>query len=171
MPLLRHDIRQQLYPSGRRLKQTLAYQLTWNGLPQLLRHGDRNAMAHSIESRVPFLTKEMADFCMSLPEEYLVDMHGCSKSVFRKAMRGLVPDAVLDRKDKVGFATPERQWIHVLSDWVEATLADAASAPFLRMDAARNEWRSIREGRSPFDWRVWRWLCYVRWTQLMNIER
>ena len=169
--LLRQDIRQQLYPSSRRLKQTLAYQLTWNGLPQLLRHGDRNAMAHSIESRVPFLTKEMAEFCMSLPEEYLVDMQGCSKSIFRKAMRGLVPDAVLDRKDKVGFATPERQWIHVLSDWVEATLADAASAPFLRMDAARKEWRSIRDGHSPFDWRVWRWLCYVRWAQLMKIER
>lgn len=169
VPLLRQNTRRQLYPTPHCLKQTLAYQLTWNGLPQLLRHGDRNAMAHSIESRVPFLTKEMAEFCMSLPEEYLVDMQGCSKSVFRKAMRGLVPDAVLDRKDKVGFATPERQWINALSDWVEATLADADSVPFLRMGAARQEWRAIRDGQKPFDWRVWRWLCYVRWIQLLDI--
>ena len=171
VPLLRQNTRRQLYPTGNCLKQTLAYQLTWNGLPQLLRHGDRNAMAHSIESRVPFLTKEIAEFCMSLPEAYLVDMQGCSKSIFRKAMRGLVPDAVLDRKDKVGFATPERQWINALSDWVEATLADANSAPFLRMGAARSEWRAICNGHKPFDWRVWRWLCYARWTQLMDLRQ
>lgn len=168
--LLRQNTRRQLYPTPHCLKQTLAYQLTWNGLPQLLRHGDRNAMTHSIESRVPFLTREMAEFCMSQPEEYLVDMQGCSKSIFRRAMRGLVPDAVLDRKDKVGFATPEWQWINALSDWVEATLAEASSVPFLRMDAARQEWRAIRDGRKPFDWRVWRWLCYVRWIQLLDIR-
>lgn len=166
-----HDIRKQLYPTREKLKQTLAYHLTWFGLPHLLRHGDRNAMAHSIESRVPFLTKEMADFCMSLPEHYLVDMQGCSKSVFRQAMRGIVPDTVLDRRDKIGFATPEQDWLKMLSTWVDSTLAEAQNIPFMHVDIARKEWQAIHAGKAPFDWRVWRWLCYTRWVQLFDIRQ
>lgn len=169
VPLVPNDTRTSRFPSPHRVKQTLAYQLTWSGLPQLLRHGDRNAMAHSIESRVPFLTREIAEFCLSLPEEYLVDMNGCSKSVFRAAMRGIVPDAILDRRDKIGFATPEKQWLEVLSGWVETTLSGSDTVPFLRMEEARKEWLAIRRGSRAFDWRVWRWISYVRWVQLFQI--
>lgn len=167
--LLREDRRRDIYPDGSLLKRTLATQLIWNGLPQLLRHGDRNAMAHSIESRVPFLTRELAEFCLSLPEHYLVDDTGCSKSIFRRAMRGIMPDEILDRRDKIGFATPERQWLESLGDWVDATLKQAEAVPYLRMDTARREWQEIRDGRSAFNWRVWRWLCYTRWVQLFDI--
>lgn len=166
---LPEDKRQELFPSPHKVKQKLATQLIWNGLPQLLRHGDRNAMAHSIESRVPFLTREMAEFCLSLPEHYLVDDTGCSKSVFRRAMRGIVPDAILDRRDKIGFATPERHWLESLGDWVDATLSQAESVPYLRMNVARREWQDIRTGKRAFNWRVWRWLCYARWMQIFDV--
>lgn len=169
VPLLREDSRATRFPSPDKVRQTLAYQLTWNGLPQLLRHGDRNAMAHSIESRVPFLTREMAEFCLRLPEEYLIDMQGCSKSVFRAAMRGIVPDSILDRRDKIGFATPERAWLESLAGWVNATMQDAHDIPYMRMDNARKEWQNILAGKQPFDARVWRWLCYTRWVQLFTI--
>ena len=168
--LLPRNLRQKLFSSPNKVKQKLATQLVWNGLPQLLRHGDRNSMAHSIESRVPFLTREMAEFCLSLPEHYLVDETGRSKSVFRRAMRGLVPDAVLDRRDKIGFATPERQWLTTLAPWVDATLSGGASVPYMRLDAARRQWRAIQDGRAPFSWSVWRWLNYTRWVQLLDIS-
>lgn len=166
---LPEDKRRELFPSPHKVKQKLAAQLVWNGLPQLLRHGDRNAMAHSIESRVPFLTRELAEFCLSLPERYLIDDTGCSKSVFRRAMRGIVPDAILDRRDKIGFATPERHWLESLGGWVDATLSQAENVPYLRMDVARREWQDIRNGKSAFNWRVWRWLCYARWVQVFGI--
>lgn len=47
---------------GRRVIAELANALNKKGLPHLLRHGDRNSMALSIESRVPFLTIDYADF-------------------------------------------------------------------------------------------------------------
>jgi asparagine synthase (glutamine-hydrolysing) len=145
----------------------LAYLLTWEGLQQLLLHGDRNAMAFSIESRVPFLTREMAEFCLSLPEEYLMDQHARTKSVFREAMRGIVPDAVLDRRDKIGFETPEKDWLYALADWVEEFLG-VADIPYLDMRAIRLEWRAIRAGQGVFDQKVWRWLNYIRWVQLFR---
>jgi len=163
------DERSALYPSRDRVRQTLAYQLTWNGLPQLLRHGDRNSMAFSIESRVPFLTKDMAELALSLPEEFLVDMGGRTKAVFREAMRGIVPDEILDRRDKIGFATPERQWMESLGSWIDETLAQAKDIPFVKLPEARREWTAIREGKASFDWRVWRWVNYVKWVELFKI--
>ena len=76
-------------------------------MSSLLRHEDRNSMANSIESRVPFLTTDFAEFLLSLPEEYLVSKSGETKSIFRESMKGIVPQRILGRKDKIGFATPE----------------------------------------------------------------
>jgi asparagine synthase (glutamine-hydrolysing) len=166
-----HDDKQRLFPGGRdKVRQTLAYALTWDGLQSLLRHGDRNSMAFSVESRVPFLTRHMADFCLSLPEDYLIDMNGRTKSVFRQAMRSIVPDAILDRRDKIGFATPEREWLSVLTHWVETVLANSSNIPFLRHEATKIEWIAICDGKKEFDWRVWRWINYIRWVQLLQIN-
>lgn len=165
------DCKNLLYPTNHKVIQMLSYQLTWDGIPALLRHGDRNAMAHSIESRVPFLTKEIAEFCLSLPEEYLIDMNGRTKSVFREAMRGIVPDEILDRKDKIGFATPEEDWLNSISSWVDETLENAGDIPYLKMDEVRKEWQEIKEKRAHFDWRVWRWINYIRWIKMFDIEK
>jgi asparagine synthase (glutamine-hydrolysing) len=95
----------------RRVVQVLLDALVNNGLPSLLRFGDRNAMRFSIENRVPFLTIPIAEFLLTLPEEYLISPKGETKSIFRAAMRGIVPDEILDRRDKVGFETPMDSWI------------------------------------------------------------
>ena len=54
------------------------------GLVHLLRYEDRNSMSHSIESRVPFLTIDMAEFLLSLPENFLLSDEGVTKYIFRK---------------------------------------------------------------------------------------
>jgi len=95
---------------GRRVVSQLRSALTSQGLPALLRHADRNSMHFSIESRVPFLDRALAEFTLALPEDWLVGNDGSSKRILRDAMRGMVPDQVLQRRDKVGFETPEREW-------------------------------------------------------------
>src|SRR5262249_52411647 len=80
--------------SGRKhfFHDALVQGLTETVLPALLRYGDRNSMAFSIESRVPFLTPALADLAYSLPAAELVDGGANSKAVLRAAMRGIVPD-------------------------------------------------------------------------------
>jgi asparagine synthase (glutamine-hydrolysing) len=140
-------------------------------LPCLLRYEDRNSMAFSVESRVPFLTPDLVCFLQGLPEEYIIAPDGTSKAVFRKAMRGIVPDVILDRRDKLGFVTPEDSWLKLLDGWVRATLdSDAAHhVPFLNLDIAQQEWESVRKGRSPFDFRIWRWVNLIRWTEDLGV--
>jgi asparagine synthase (glutamine-hydrolysing) len=159
-------------PDPHVLRSALLRTLTETSLPHLLRYEDRNSMAFSIESRVPFLTPQLAEFVLSLPEEYIVALDGTSKAVFRRAMRGIVPQAILERKDKIGFATPERDWLCKLDGWVQTTLKSetAAGMPFLNIDVMRREWEAILAGRQRFDNRVWRWLNIIRWSHEFAID-
>lgn len=155
------------------LREELLETLHTSSLPMLLRYEDRNSMAHSVESRVPFLTPKLAEFLLSLPEDYLISNKGTSKHVFREAMRGIVPDSILDRRDKVGFATPEQRWLRYLAPWVEQTLEavkDGQMTPFFSYPELLAEWRRVLNGQKGFNFRVWRWINVIRWVELLQIE-
>jgi len=149
--------------SCRRLVSELARSLTQRGLPALLRHGDRNSMRFSVESRVPFLTRELAEFLLSLPEAYLISPRGETKHVFRAAMRGIVPDEILDRRDKIGFETPEKEWLLGMGDTVRDWLRAELNLPFFNQSEVLNEFDLIAAGKKPFSWQVWRWINFSRW--------
>ncbi|MCX7521046.1 asparagine synthase (glutamine-hydrolyzing) [Microbacterium sp. STN6] len=156
---------------GRRLPSFLRTRLTSRGLPALLRHGDRNSMRFSIESRVPFLDRELVAVALSLPEDYLVGPDGESKRILRRAMRGIVPDEVLDRRDKIGFATPESSWL--------TTFRSSALSPesaerigFLHgtaaVEAASSDSAQERLGFGGNG--LWRYLNLVRWVELLEVD-
>jgi asparagine synthase (glutamine-hydrolysing) len=149
----------------------LAQSLTETVLPALLRYGDRNSMAFSIESRVPFLTPALADLAYSLPADRLVSGDAVSKAVLRDAMRGLVPDAILDRRDKIAFSTPDRMWGRALRPFFERTLtSDVARAlPWLNAQAAVQalDRRIARSAAFGFD--LWRTVNLVRWIEQFDV--
>jgi len=80
-------------------------------LPLYLRVEDRNSMAHSIESRLPFLDHRLAELVFSMDPELFMN-HGKNKYILRSAMRGILPDEVLDRRAKFGFPVPQARWIY-----------------------------------------------------------
>ena len=92
------------------LNRALYSDLISYSIPQLLRYEDKNSMRWSIESRVPFLDYRLVELAMSLPSGYKI-RKGTTKYILRKAMKGLVSDRILDRKDKIGFATPDESWM------------------------------------------------------------
>lgn len=92
-------------PRGSRLNAFLSNLIHVTLLPTLLHTEDLNSMAFSIESRVPFLDHRLVQACFHMPTDHKV-YRGETKRVLRAAMRGIVPDAVLDRADKTGFTTP-----------------------------------------------------------------
>ena len=94
-----------------RLNQFL-FHLTFNtSLPSLLHYEDRNSMAFSIESRVPFLDHRLVELAFSLNDDDKFDF-GVTKKVLRKAMSGIIPEKIQNRFDKKGFVTPgEVKWL------------------------------------------------------------
>jgi asparagine synthase (glutamine-hydrolysing) len=100
----------RVIPIGRSALKTRLYaDLMLGHLQELLRYTDRNSMAHSREVRLPFLDHRLIEYCLSLPDKFLY-RDGVSKWILRSSLRGLVPDRILDRRDKVGFSTPWAQW-------------------------------------------------------------
>lgn len=156
------------HAAGRRVMAELALALTSRGLPGLLRHGDRNSMRFSVESRVPFLTTDMVDLLLSMPEEYLISNQGETKHVFRAALRGIAPDDVLDRRDKIGFETPEKAWLLGMASTVTEWLREDLKIPFLDQAKVLQEFDQIVAGKKPFSWQVWRWVNFCRWYTQFN---
>jgi asparagine synthase (glutamine-hydrolysing) len=125
-------------------------------------------MRFSIESRVPFLDRPLNEFLLSLPEDWLVGSDGTTKRILRDAVRGWIPEEVINRRDKIGFETPEAEWQARLA--MRPTNHDHPIG-FLR--AGRDDTltgglseREIRWGRRSH----WRLINLRRWVELLSID-
>ncbi|WP_166866291.1 asparagine synthase (glutamine-hydrolyzing) [Salinibacterium sp. ZJ70] len=151
-----------------RLKTHLRSTMTGYGLPALLRHGDRNSMRFSIESRVPFLDRRLAEFLMTVPEDWLTGPDGTSKRILRDAVRGLVGDEIIDRRDKVGFETPENDWLSRLGS---RTVDREHPIGFLRAGRSDTLTGGLREAEIRWGGRShWRLINLRRWVALNGVD-
>lgn len=75
----------------------------------LLLVGDKMSMAESVEMRVPFLDPGVVDLVESLPSAYKI-RHGRRKAVEKAALGGVLPRAIVHRKER-GFVTPIDRWL------------------------------------------------------------
>ncbi len=141
-------------------------------LPSLLRFEDRNSMAHGIEARVPFLDPQLAGFCLELGGQHKFD-GSTTKTVLRAAMQGVLPDSILVRSDKIGFAAPESKWLsgywkEELSQGVEQTLTMFPS--LFNKEQTRSDLRKILQGETPYNTKLWRVYILGKWAEVFQIE-
>jgi asparagine synthase (glutamine-hydrolysing) len=154
---------------GRRVIERLQNSINRRGLPALLRHGDRNSMRWSVEGRVPFLTSDFAEFLLSLPENFLISRKGVTKNIFRDAMSGIVPDVILNRKDKIGFETPTDDWLKKYLSLELPRIEEAIQGfNFLNKDNYMNILREYENGRKKIDWKTWRMINLAMWLKFQN---
>jgi asparagine synthase (glutamine-hydrolysing) len=153
------------------LARELLRQTFKTSMPALLRYADRNSMAHSREVRLPYLDRRVAEFALSLPPRFLY-RQGRTKAVLREAVRDLVPDVVLDRRDKIGYETPQAQWLsepRFIERIREILLdADARSRGFydtvsIEADAHAGRWRDPNG--------IWRALNLELWLRELQPHR
>ena len=135
------------------------------GLTHLLRHADRNSMASSIESRVPFLDTQFTEYMLSLPEEYLVSDRGVSKYIFRIAMKGIVPPEILNRKDKIGFETPQNKFLDELMGEENDILEIAREIRFIDTDEVKKSFTKAVNLSNKRSNRQWRLINFIKWYQ------
>ena len=67
-------------------------------------------MAHSIEARVPMLDYELAQFAVNCRPDFKL-RNGWTKWILRQALRGTLPEQVRLRRSKLGFSTPQLEWL------------------------------------------------------------
>jgi asparagine synthase (glutamine-hydrolysing) len=126
-------------------------------------------MSASVESRVPFLDRQLVEYSLSLPENFLISNDGETKSVFRAAMRGIVPDSILDRRDKIGFETPQRVWLNSIFDHHGDHLNSLLSTSqiFQNNRSRKTEfWTQLRTNPAA----TWRVINFLKWSELFGID-
>jgi asparagine synthase (glutamine-hydrolysing) len=138
-------------------------------LPNLLRYADRDAMAFAIESRVPFLTADFAEFLVSLPSEYLISPAGERKRVFREAMKGILPEAIRTRSDKIGFFADDGLWLRQNERHFADVWSEIARQPMFDAVELNRFVRGFHEGRHHKALLVWRLLVFGMW--LRELQR
>lgn len=146
-------------------------QLKSMSLPMLLHWEDRNSMAHSVEARVPFLDYRLVEFTTGLPDEFKLK-NGVTKRVLREAMRNILPEKIRNRRDKLGFVTPEQQWIKQQNpDQFRLELKEAIDhSQGVLADSALSVLDDMIADRRPFSFQVWRLICFAKWLHLFQIS-
>jgi asparagine synthase (glutamine-hydrolysing) len=139
-------------------------------LPDLyLEKVDKPTMAFGIESRVPFLDNDLVDFALSLPASMKV-RGGSKKFLLRRALRGIIPDEVLDGP-KTGFGVPYVAWIRgPLHDYARERILSAATGtdPWLDETAVTHALDGLRD-RGTDGFLLWKCLNLAIWKQQQNL--
>ena len=145
--------------------------LFYSTLPKYLRWEDRNSMANSVEARSPYLDHRLVEFAYNLPHNFL-EKDGVNKRIMRESFKSIIPEQIKNRKDKMGFITPEEMWVrkenptlfrNKLKEAIELT--DGIIKP-----RALDYFDGVVDGKYKFDYTYWRLILFGLWINKFNIK-
>ena len=118
----------------------------------VLRDADTNSMAHSLEVRVPFLSRRLVEEAACLPGRLHMPARGRPTHLLRMIGRDLLPEEVLLRP-KQGFCLPLGDWIFgPLRERSEAAVEAVAACHLFDSAAVRSQWRWLVDNRHRTGW-------------------
>jgi asparagine synthase (glutamine-hydrolysing) len=137
----------------------------------VLPYSDKNAMAHSIEARVPYFDRALVELAFSLPDHFKVG-GGQRKRLLRDAGRRRLPRDVTERKDKTGFATGEHEWLKKeMWPQVQAAVESGALASaFFRPGGSARFVADFAAGRHADFRAVWRLCAFANWAAAFEVR-
>jgi asparagine synthase (glutamine-hydrolysing) len=139
-------------------------------LPGILRQVDRNSMAFSVEARIPFLDHKMVEYLFSIPSEFIINKSE-TKFAYRVAMKSVIPEKILNRKDKIGFHTDEFAIMNnVKSDLSEMLNSIRSNNRFFNKKYLLNNIPEMLNDRSKYDNILWRTMNALIWMNKFNLS-
>ena len=134
-------------------------------LPTLLRYGDRNSMAHSRETRLPFCDHRLAEFVFSLSPETLMG-NAETKRLLRGAMQNILPVPIRTRWNKQGFRPPQEAWFSgALKQLAQGTFESGAfrQRGYWNTKWWQSAWTRFNAGQEHLAWTLWKPVIAESW--------
>lgn len=158
---------------SRTIDERLHHDVKWGNAKIILAYADKNAMRFSIEARVPYFDRRLVEYAFSLPAGFKVGS-GTRKRVLRDfARQGVLPPEITERKDRMGFATPDGEWIPgPLWPWVREALNDPGleAAPCFDRRRLRQFVHGFERGEHR-DYRgMWRLWMLALWRRAFSVS-
>jgi asparagine synthase (glutamine-hydrolysing) len=150
-------------------QQDLYCSLTFSALREYLRYEDRNSMAFSLETRLPFMDYRIIEFGYSLPNNFKIE-NGINKKILRKVAKNIVPDKIINRSDKMGFVSPQEEWQKtILKEYMDGIILKdkiEMEFPFLHAENIERLYNDYKNNEF-HDWSLfWRVCCLYEWKML-----
>jgi asparagine synthase (glutamine-hydrolysing) len=126
---------------------------------------DKTGMQFSLETRFPFLDHNLVEKTLAIPTSNYIK-NGYTKVIMRDAMKGILPEKIRMRKDKVGFSTPEADWFRqknlqsVLEDVIESK--SFAERGYFNVDQCRKEFLALQK-YGKYNAEFWKWVHLELW--------
>ncbi|AJG93403.1 asparagine synthase (glutamine-hydrolyzing) [Bacillus tropicus] len=131
----------------------------------ILLKADKMSTAHSLELRVPFLDKEVFDVASKIPTELKI-ANRTTKVILREAVRGIVPDHVLDRK-KLGFPVPIRHWLKdEMYDWALNIIKESKTEHLIDKQYVLNLLEAHCADKGDYSRKIWTVIAFMVWHQI-----
>ena len=139
-------------------------------LPHLVHYDDRNAMAFSIEGRMPFLDHRLVELMAGATYDALFH-EGQTKRVLRDAFRDLLPPSVLERRDKIGFYTPLASQLCAAAAEIRAfmTRGRVAHVGVVDYDYWSSRFHRLLGGDNTAELDVWRGFIFHLWADAYDL--
>jgi len=151
-------------PDADQLQRMIYQELKLRLAELLLMRVDKMTMATSVEARVPYLDHKLVEFAMSIPS-HLKYHNGKTKHILKRALKGVIPDRVLNREKK-GFGVPINEWmLDRLGGFVEDALFNSSlrRRHLFDYDFVRNLLAAHRKGRANYAFFLWSLLNVSLW--------
>jgi asparagine synthase (glutamine-hydrolysing) len=132
-------------------------------LPALLQVEDRMSMAHGLESRVPFLDRDLVKLAATIPSN-IKFKDGNMKHVLKSCMKSVLPESILNRTDKMGFPVPLQEWF-AESGIVREFVTDILSSQNAKTRSLIDNRRVLAglDQEQKFGRKIWGFLCLELW--------
>jgi asparagine synthase (glutamine-hydrolysing) len=139
------------------------FEIESTNLPVLLRYEDKNSMAHSIETRLPFLDYRLVELALSLHGGHKIK-DGWSKWLLRQGMKGRMPESVVWRKNKFGFEAPEQLWQKQHGPCMQACVEQSPLLRAMTQERLKTDYPHL-DARSQ-----WRLYSIALWEQAFGVS-
>lgn len=151
------------------LNTFLHFHFTGEKFKNLLRTADRNSMRFSVESRMPFADDiDLIEHVFSISASYKIRKK-TSKYLLREAAKSVLPKAIYERKDKIGFAAPEQRWF---KEQMNALLAfiPMENDEFVNWKELRGNWTAIiNHAQQSSTIKLWRFINFAVWRSVHKL--
>jgi asparagine synthase (glutamine-hydrolysing) len=154
-----------------RVNARLFRDVRWGNAKIVLSHTDRIAMAHSIEARVPFFDLDLMRLAFSLPDHFKVG-HGEWKRILRDMGRRYLPPEVTERKERMGFGTPDGEMVRgALWPDIEKRIRDAGVIGGAMFTSRLPQFIDAFRAGTHDDFRaIWRVYALARWSEEFGVS-
>lgn len=150
--------------SQRNLSEALKSDFLDYSLPALLRYEDKNSMRFSVETRLPFLDYRLVEWVFGLEDAAKIDAHS-TKRILREGMQGILPEEIRLRSDKMGFVTPEAEWLSGGASFLSELFRESSKSEIGQWIKTEKIARIAKNG-GPWNQFIWRAINLELWMKV-----